>query len=58
MVPFVSVLVPVYKVPEKYLSTCIESPVNQTLETIEIILNDDGSPDILIQAIRTLFVLK
>lgn len=45
MVPFVSVLVPVYKVPEKYLRTCIESLVNQTLKNIEIILIDDGSPD-------------
>lgn len=42
---FVSVLVPVYKVPEKYLRICIEGLVNQTLENIEIILTDDGSTD-------------
>lgn len=40
----VSVIVPVYKV-EKYLSTCIESLLCQTLKEIEIILVDDGSPD-------------
>lgn len=39
-----SVIVPVYKV-EKYINECIDSLVNQTLENIEIILVDDGSPD-------------
>lgn len=42
--PKVSVIVPVYKV-EKYLKRCVESIQNQTLEDIEIILVDDGSPD-------------
>lgn len=41
----VSILVPVYKVPYKYLERCIESLINQTLHDIEIILVDDGSPD-------------
>ena len=40
----VSVIVPIYKV-EKYLSECVDSIRNQTLEDIEIILVDDGSPD-------------
>lgn len=40
----VSVIVPIYDV-EKYLERCIESLVNQTLEDIEIILVNDGSPD-------------
>ncbi|MCI6997386.1 MAG: glycosyltransferase [Eubacterium sp.] len=40
----VSVVVPVYKV-EKYLPKCVESLLNQTLQDIEIILVDDGSPD-------------
>ena len=40
----VSVVVPVYKV-EKYLDRCVKSLVNQTLDSIEIILVDDGSPD-------------
>lgn len=41
----VSIIVPVYKVPEKYLRKCIESCITQSLKDIEIILVDDGSPD-------------
>lgn len=44
-IPKVSIIVPVYKVPEKYLRACIESCQKQTLKDIEIILVDDGSPD-------------
>lgn len=40
----ISVIVPVYKV-EKYLSTCIDSILEQTYKNLEIILVDDGSPD-------------
>ena len=42
---FVSIIIPVYKVPEQYLRQCIESCINQTMREIEIILVDDGSPD-------------
>ncbi len=42
--PIVSVIVPVYKT-EKYLSKCIDSLLAQTLQDLEIILVDDGSPD-------------
>lgn len=42
--PLLSIIVPIYKV-EKYLQTCIESLINQTLKNIEIILVNDGSPD-------------
>lgn len=45
MKPYISILVPIYKVPEKFLVKCIESLINQTLKNIEIILVDDGSPD-------------
>lgn len=38
------ILVPVYNV-EKYLSTCIESVLNQTYPCFQLILVDDGSPD-------------
>lgn len=40
----VSIIVPIYKV-EAYLDRCIQSLVQQTYNTIEIILVDDGSPD-------------
>lgn len=40
----VSVIVPIYN-SELYLSSCIESIINQTYEKLEIILIDDGSED-------------
>lgn len=40
----VSVIVPVYNV-ENYIKKCLDSLVNQTLDEIEIIIVDDGSPD-------------
>jgi len=43
--PQVSIIVPVYKVPEQYLRKCIESLLAQTLREIEVLLIDDGSPD-------------
>ncbi len=42
--PKISIIVPVYKV-EKYLERCVSSLRKQTLQDIEIILVDDGSPD-------------
>ncbi len=43
--PLVSVVVPVYKTPERFLRICIESMQNQTVKNSQIILIDDGSPD-------------
>ena len=40
----ISVIVPVYNV-ERYLPACMDSLVNQTMEDIEIIAVNDGSPD-------------
>lgn len=40
----VSVIIPVYNV-EKYIDKCLDSLVHQTLEEIEIIVVNDGSPD-------------
>ena len=42
--PFVSVIVPVYNA-EKYIETCLNSLIKQTLKEIEIILINDGSTD-------------
>jgi len=41
----ISILSPVYNVPEEYLRRSINSMIGQTLKDIEIILIDDGSTD-------------
>ena len=40
----ISVIIPVYKV-EKYLSRCIASLLAQSFTAFELLLIDDGSPD-------------
>ena len=47
----VSIIVPCYKV-EKYLPRCLDSLVSQTLDDIEIICINDGSPDHCIDILR------
>jgi len=42
--PMFSIVVPVYNV-EKYLSSCLDTIVNQTFDDIEIICVNDGSTD-------------
>lgn len=42
--PKVSVIVPVYKV-DRYLTCCLDSIVNQTMEELEIIIVDEGDQD-------------
>ncbi len=44
MEPKVSIVIPVYD-SEKYLDRCMESVLSQTLDDVQIILVDDGSPD-------------
>lgn len=44
MKPLISIIVPIYNT-SKYLTKCLDSLVNQTLEEIEIILINDGSTD-------------
>lgn len=41
----VSIIIPVYKV-EKYLGECVESVIHQDYPFLEVILVDDGSPDL------------
>lgn len=45
MKELISIIVPVYNVPEQYLNKCLESLINQTYTDIEIIVVDDGSTD-------------
>ena len=40
-----SIIIPVYKV-EKYLRQCVDSVLSQTFTDYEVILVDDGSPDL------------
>lgn len=44
MMPFISVIVPVYRV-EQYLKKCVDSLLVQTYDNFEILLIDDGSDD-------------
>lgn len=53
----VSVIVPVYNVQE-YIRECILSLLNQTLNEIEIIIVNDGTPDHSIQVINDLIQSK
>ncbi len=39
----VSIIVPVYNVPEAALRKCLESTINQTMKEIEVLVIDDGS---------------
>ena len=42
--PKISAIVPVYK-SEKYLEKCLDSILTQTLDDVEVIIVNDGSPD-------------
>ncbi|MFC7220512.1 CDP-glycerol glycerophosphotransferase family protein [Streptomyces polyrhachis] len=44
MAPRLSVIVPMYNV-EEYLRACLDSLRQQTLQDIEVVMVDDGSPD-------------
>lgn len=42
--PLISIIVPIYNI-DKYVSECVESIMQQTYKSIQIILVDDGSTD-------------
>ena len=46
-----SIIVPCYKV-EKYLPRCLDSLMKQTLEDIEVICMNDGTPDRCIDILK------
>lgn len=48
----ISIIVPCYKV-EKYLPRCLDSLLNQTMNDIEIICVNDGSPDKCIEVLNS-----
>lgn len=43
--PLITIVVPVYKVPEELLRKCLDSIAAQTCRNFEALLIDDGSPD-------------
>lgn len=49
--PIFSVVIPVYNV-EKYIDECLQSVLNQTFKSFEVVCVDDGSPDSSIEKIR------
>ena len=42
--PLISIIIPVFNVKD-YLAQCLDSVVNQTYQSIEVFLIDDGSTD-------------
>lgn len=45
MEPFLSIIIPVYKIKEEYLRACLDSLEAQSMPGFQIIMVDDGSPD-------------
>ena len=45
MKPFLSIIIPVYKIEEKYLRACFDSFVKQDMDNFQVIVVEDGSPD-------------
>lgn len=42
---FLSIIIPIYKIEEKYLRHCLDSLVSQDTKNFKVIMIDDGSPD-------------
>ena len=49
--PRISIIIPIYNV-NTYLRECLDSIINQTLKTIEIICVNDGSTDNSLEIIK------
>ena len=45
MKPFLSIIIPVYKIKEEYLRACFDSLISQDMNEFRVIVVDDGSPD-------------
>ena len=45
MTPFLSIIIPIYKIKEEYLRACFDSLLKQDNDNFQIIAVDDGSPD-------------
>lgn len=45
MAPFLSIIIPIYKIKESYLRECLDSLLAQDMRDFQIIAVDDGSPD-------------
>lgn len=45
MEPFLSIVIPIYKIKEEYLRACFDSMLSQYMDAFRIIAVDDGSPD-------------
>lgn len=43
--PFLSIIIPIYKIQEEYLRACFDSLVDQDMDAFRVIAVDDGSPD-------------
>lgn len=45
MTPFLSIIIPIYRIKEEYLIACFNSLLSQNMGNFQIIAVDDGSPD-------------
>ncbi len=55
-IPKLSVIIPIFN-NAKYLSSCLNSVINQTLKNIEIICIDDGSKDESLNIVKNYSIL-